>query len=97
VGSKGIKPRKKRRPLPKVSRKAGSADDSPPVMWSPPGSGFEASGFSPAGRALQFWAFVRGSTAGGHRRRVATRLLLVIVLLLVVVPFVIGALAALTS
>jgi hypothetical protein len=29
--------------------------DEPPVMWSPPGSGFEASSLSPAGEMQGFW------------------------------------------
>jgi hypothetical protein len=38
--------------------------DEPPVMWSPPGSGFEASPLSPAGEMQGFWRLTgRGSDA----------------------------------
>jgi hypothetical protein len=40
-----------------------AADPTPPVMWPPEGSGFEADPFSPAGLSQQVW------TATGRRPR----------------------------
>jgi hypothetical protein len=42
------------RRLPKL-RGGSRIVDEPPVMWSPPGSGFEASPLSPAGEMQGFW------------------------------------------
>lgn len=36
-----------------------SAEETPPIMWSGPGSGFEADPFSPAGRMQREWWFLR--------------------------------------
>lgn len=71
--------------------------NEPPIMWSPPGSGFEASSYSPAGRAQQTWAFVRGLRSGHRRQTRAMRLLLLLVLAAVLLPFAIGAIAAVVS
>ena len=74
-------------------RTDGAGNGEPPVMWPSPGSGFEASAFSPAGRAQQFWAFTRGATDGGRRQRVA-RLVLVLVFVVVVVALAVSLLLA---
>ena len=96
MGSKGIKPRKRRRPLPKVRGQARVMGDEPPVMWPSPGSGFEASPYSPAGRAQQMWTLVRGLSSTGRRQRRAVRLLTLLVVLVVVGPLVVVAIAAVT-
>jgi hypothetical protein len=96
VGSKGIKPRKRRRPLPKVRSKASVLSDEPPIMWPPPGSGFEASPYSPAGRAQQMWRLVRGLSSGGRRQRRAVRLVTLLVVVVVLGPLVVVAIAAVT-
>jgi hypothetical protein len=62
-------------------------------MWSPPGSGFEASSFSPAGRAQQRWALVGGVRSHSRRQTRAVRLMLLVVLVAVLLPLVIGAIA----
>ena len=62
MGSSGIRRRKVKRSLPPVSDDASAwptDDETPPIMWSEPGSGFEASGFSPAGAAPRQWWFLR--------------------------------------
>lgn len=94
MGSKGIKPRKRRRPLPKVRSSADAISNEPPIMWSPPGSGFEASPYSPAGRAQQMWALVGGLRSRNRRQTRAMRLMLLLVLAAVLLPLAIGAIAA---
>jgi hypothetical protein len=51
------------------------------MMWPAPGEGFEPSTFSPAGRAVVGWRFLRSLAWGGRRRRpwlrLATRLVLI--------------------
>ena len=63
VGSSGIKRRKPKRRLRPIPR--GPIDDFTPghVTWPEEGSGFEASPWSPAGRAQQAWIW-----AGNARR-----------------------------
>ena len=52
--------RKSAHHLPKVRDR--DLDVSPPnIMWPGPGSGFEASPFSPAGTAQRVWWLIRGS------------------------------------
>jgi hypothetical protein len=87
VGSKGSRPRKKRRP----SRAAATGpawNEEPPVMWPAAGSGFEASSFSPAGRAQQVWAFARGASSSEGCRRIAVRLLVVLFVLVLILTVV---------
>jgi hypothetical protein len=57
VGRATSRRRKPRRPLPKLPDLPD--DNTPPVMWSPPGSGFEASPYSPAGRIQGMWQLNR--------------------------------------
>ena len=59
MGSKGIKRRKTRYPLPPVHIQAVSDCDEPPIMWPSAGSGFEADPFSPAGSAQREWFLAR--------------------------------------
>jgi hypothetical protein len=45
------------------------ADEPPPnIMWPPRGSGFDPSGFSPAGTAIRQWRLIRrlGRTRKGR-------------------------------
>jgi hypothetical protein len=61
MGSRGIQ---RRKPFRRLRRLKGDAHtiDEPPVMWSPPGSGFEASPLSPAGYVQNWWRLTgRGS------------------------------------
>lgn len=65
MGSSGMRRRKPAHHLPKVSGRVG--DVSPPnVMWPDSDSGFNASGFSPAGSAQRGYRFTQGL---GRRRR----------------------------
>ena len=62
VGSRGIRRRKRKHPLAPVRGDAlgwPTSDETPPIMWSDPGSGFEADPFSPAGRMQRQWWFLR--------------------------------------
>ena len=61
MGSRGIRRRKRRRPLPVPRDTLGwpTPDETPPVMWSEPGSGFEANQYSPAGQMQRQWWFIR--------------------------------------
>ena len=64
MGARGIRRRKPKRPPPSPSDDAlgwPTSDETPPIMWSEPGSGFEASPFSPAGRMQYLWWFLRRS------------------------------------
>jgi uncharacterized membrane protein YidH (DUF202 family) len=67
-------------------------------MWSPPGSGFEASMFSPAGRIQGLWRLGRSARAmRGRPRRpapVGLTIGLIAIGLLVVVPVVVVAVLA---
>ena len=71
MGRSGIRRRKRRRPLPPVPDVP--VDDTPPVMWSPPGSGFEASPLSPAGRSQALWRATLGWNRLSPRRQRAVR------------------------
>jgi hypothetical protein len=85
MGSKGIKRRKPRRPLPKVRGGRPISDaDEPPIMWPSPGSGFQADPFSPTGTAQREWFLIRrlGQTRYGKPLTVA---LLAVPLLLIVI------------
>lgn len=65
MGSSGIRRRKPAKHLPKVSGRV--SDVAPPnVMWPDSGSGFNSSGFSPAGSAQRSYQFTQGL---GRRRR----------------------------
>ena len=57
MGSKGIKPRKPRRRLPRLKRMRIEDPTSGHVAWPPKGSGFEASPYSPAGYLQRMWIF----------------------------------------
>jgi hypothetical protein len=65
-------------------------------MWSNPGSGLEASPYSPAGHAQQRWALVRGLHARGRRQARAVQLLVLLVVALLLLPLVLVAIAAVT-
>jgi hypothetical protein len=79
MGSSG---NRRRKPLRRLARLKGSPHgmDEPPVMWSPPGSGFEASPLSPAGEMQNFWRLTGGGSdlheadARRQRRRPLGRL-----------------------
>lgn len=86
MGRAGIRRRTPRRRLPPVESAGWPEDDIPPVMWSPPGSGFEASPFSPAGRAQTFHRFTRSASRRGQPKWV--RITLWAVVALVVGPVV---------
>lgn len=59
MGSSGIRRRKPAHHVPKVSNRL--SDASPPqIMWPESGSGFDASGFSPAGSAQKGWQLTQG-------------------------------------
>jgi hypothetical protein len=97
VGSKGIRPRKQRRPLPKLPDSVGDEHDLiPPVMWSPPGSGFEASPYSPAGGLQRLWWGARNVS---RRERSNSRFSVVGVLVCVflILAAVVGLLVSLLS
>lgn len=79
VGSHGIRRRKPVHRLEKLRGAEAEIIDEPPVMWSPPGSGFVASSFSPAGYVQGIWRMTgRGSDAreaeaGRRQRRIPGR------------------------
>jgi hypothetical protein len=58
VGNRSKRRRQLSRPPPPVHPE--ESDATPPVMWPSPGSGFEASPFSPAGVAQGLWRLGRG-------------------------------------
>lgn len=67
-------------------------------MWSPPGSGFEASNWSPAGRAQAQWRAVRGwNSMSPYRRAAAVRAFLKLVLAGLGVVALVSILAAALS
>jgi hypothetical protein len=71
VGSGGIRRRKPAHHLPKVRDRdlPNEFDLTPPMMWPDKGSGFEASPFSPAGRAQRMWWMMQGARRGRTPRR----------------------------
>lgn len=53
-------------------------NDTPPVMWPEPGSGFEANQYSPAGGAQRGWRVVRAANDASGARSLLGRGLLII-------------------
>lgn len=71
MGSRGIKRRKPKRPLPREPHRhsqdgIGSSAGPPGVMW--PSGGFDPSGFSPAGEVLGLSRLAQGVTGMRGRR-----------------------------
>ncbi len=65
MGAKGIRRRKPYRKLPPPEVPPNDVSVPPNVVWPRPGSGFEASPWSPAGRMQAGWRFLDGL---GRRR-----------------------------
>ncbi|MCU1483284.1 MAG: hypothetical protein JWN67_30 [Actinomycetia bacterium] len=95
MGRAGIRRRKPRRPLPKLSGKAWPGDDTPPTMWSAPGSGFEASPFSPAGRIQGMWRMTRGVNERRRQGRPLPRSFVVGSILVILAVLALPVIAAL--
>ena len=89
MGAKGIRPRKRRRRLPKVKASVREHEMVPPnIMWPEKGSGFEANQYSPAGTSQREWWLIRAAGSGNRKARV-------LVLAFLVVPIAIALLSQL--
>ncbi len=95
VGAQGHRRRTPRRRLPKPGHPGDYDDPTPPVMWSPPGSGFQPSTFSPAGQSQRLWNAVRSwnSAPRDLRRRAIslTALAALIEIAIVTIVIIVGA------
>ena len=66
-------------------------------MWPDPGSGFEASQYSPAGQTLLSWRFIQAISGGPGRRRTIVRAVVYVCPLLMLLSLALSAWAMLRS